>query len=148
MNLACTIACSQAALVDMKARQRGNIVQIASTAAEGPPGPFSVYGALKAGVVSFTKSVAKEFGRYNIRTNVIAPGIVLPTEGATGAASVWTQHDPLTEKQIQDGFASAPLRRGSEAEDIAQAVMFFASEVTARQVTGQTLSVSGGAWIP
>ena len=54
----------------------------------------------------------------------------------------------LSEKQIQDTYDLSALRRGTEPDDIAQAVLFFASETTARQVTGQTLSVSGGWWMP
>ncbi len=148
MNLNCTIACSQAALADMKYRQCGNVVSLASDAAQGVPNQ-SVYGALKAGVVSFTKAIAKEFGRYNIRANVVAPGIVYPEAGTAGEKSVWNRGETvLSEKQIQDTYDSSALRRGTEPGDIAQAVLFFASETTARQVTGQTMSVSGGWWMP
>ncbi len=148
MNLNCTIACSQTALAHMKAHQKGNIVSLASDAAQGVPNQ-SVYGALKAGVVAFTKAIANEFGRYKVRANVIAPGIVLPKEGAAGERSVWNRGQTvLTDKQVQDTYNLSALRRGTDPGDIANAVLFFASEVTARQVTGQTLSVSGGWWMP
>jgi len=148
LNLEATIACSQAALFDMKARRAGAIVSLASDAAQGVANQ-SVYGALKAGVVAFTKSIANEFGRYGIRANVVSPGIVYPDPGAAGARSVWNRGQVvLTEQQIQDTYALSALKRGTAPADIAQAVLFFASEVTARQVTGQLLSVSGGWWMP
>lgn len=148
MNLGVTIACTQAALFDMKVRRAGAIVSLASDAAQGVPNQ-SVYGALKSGVVSFTRAVANEFGRYGIRSNVVSPGIVLPAPDAAGARSVWSQGAVvLSEKQIEETHRLSALRRETHAEDIAQAVLFFGSEVTARQVTGQTLSVSGGWWMP
>jgi NAD(P)-dependent dehydrogenase (short-subunit alcohol dehydrogenase family) len=148
MNLEATIACSQAALFDMKARRAGAIVSLASDAAQGVPNQ-SVYGALKAGVIAFTKAIAREFGRYQVRANAVSPGIVYPEAGASGTGSVWSQgRVVLSEKQIQDTQALSALGRETTADDIAHAVLFFASEVTGRQLTGQVLSVSGGWWMP
>jgi NAD(P)-dependent dehydrogenase (short-subunit alcohol dehydrogenase family) len=148
MNLGATIGCSQAALADMRSRRRGAIVSIASDAAQGVPNQ-SVYGAMKGGVVTFTRAIAREFGRYNIRANVVSPGIVYPGPDDAGAGSVWNRgRVVLSERQIQDTYALSALRRSTAPADIAHAVLFLASEVTARQVTGQLISVSGGWWMP
>jgi 2-hydroxycyclohexanecarboxyl-CoA dehydrogenase len=148
MNLGATIACSHAVLPDMKARKGGAIVSLASDAAQGVPNQ-SVYGAMKAGVVSFTRAIAKEFGRYEVRANVISPGVVFPQPGDAGDKSVWSQGKTvLSEKQIDDTYALQALRRATRPSDIAQAALFLASDVTARQVTGQIISVSGGWWMP
>ncbi len=148
MNLGTTIACSHAVLADMKVRKQGAIVSLASDAAQGVANQ-SVYGAMKAGVVSFTRAIANEFGRYNIRANVISPGIVAPQAGDAGEKSVWSRgRTVLTDKQIQDTYALSALKRGTRPSDIAQAALFLASDVSARQVTGQTISVSGGWWMP
>jgi NAD(P)-dependent dehydrogenase (short-subunit alcohol dehydrogenase family) len=148
MNLGATIACSHAVLSDMKARKRGAIVSLASDAAQGVPNQ-SVYGAMKAGVVAFTRAIAKEFGRYEVRANAISPGVVFPQPGDAGDKSVWSQGKTvLTDKQIEDTYALQALRRATRPSDIAQAALFLASDVTARQVTGQIISVSGGWWMP
>ncbi|MCP5178899.1 MAG: SDR family oxidoreductase [Pseudomonadales bacterium] len=148
MNLAATIACSQVALQSMKARHAGNIVAIASDAAQGVPNQ-SVYGALKAGVIAFTRSVAREFGRFGVRANAVSPGIVFPEAEAAGARSVWNRGATvLTEEQIQATIEQTALRRPTVARDIANAVLFLASDAAARQVTGQHFSVGGGWWMP
>lgn len=148
MNLGATIGCSHAALASMKDRRRGAIVSIASDAAQGVPNQ-SVYGAMKSGVVTFTRAIAREFGRYGIRANVVAPGLVYPDPKSTGKHSVWNRGAPvLSEAQIEQTLEASALKRSTRPEDIAQAVLFLASEATARQVTGQLISVGGGWWMP
>jgi NAD(P)-dependent dehydrogenase (short-subunit alcohol dehydrogenase family) len=113
MNLGATIACSHAVLSDMKVRRRGSIVSIASDAAQGVPNQ-SVYGAMKAGVAAFTRAIAKEFGRYQIRANAISPGVVFPQSGDAGDKSVWSQGKTvLTEKQIEDTYELQALKRAT-----------------------------------
>ena len=148
LNLGATIGCSHAALANMKDRRRGAIVNIASDAAQGVPNQ-SVYGAMKAGVVTFTRAIAREFGRYGIRANVVAPGLVYPDPDSTGEHSVWNRGSPvLSETQIEQTLQASALRRRTRPDDIANAVLFLASETVARQVTGQLISVGGGWWMP
>lgn len=148
MNLATTIACSHSALSGMRARRQGCIVSLASDAAQGVANQ-AVYGAMKAGVVAFSRAIANEFGRYNIRANTISPGIVYPAPGDAGAGSVWNRGTTvLTDEQIRDTYQLSALKRGTRPADIGHAALFLASEVTARQVTGQLISVSGGWWMP
>lgn len=149
LNLGATIGCSHAALALMRQRHRGAIVSIASDAAQGVPNQ-AVYGAMKAGIVTLTKALAKEFGRYNIRVNAIAPGIVLPaSDDDAGRGSIWRQGQTvLTDKQIDETHRLSALKRATHARDIGNAALFFASDTLARQVTGQILSVSGGWWMP
>jgi 3-oxoacyl-[acyl-carrier protein] reductase len=90
------------------------------------------YAASKAGIIGFTKSVALELGSRNIRSNAIAPGFI-ETE-MTGA---------LDEKMVQQWRDGIPLKRGGTAEDVANACLFLASEMSA-YITGQTLNVCGG----
>jgi len=74
---------------------------------------------------------------------------VFPQPGDAGDRSVWSQgRTILTDKQIEDTYALQALRRATRPADIAQAALFLASDVTARQVTGQIISVSGGWWMP
>jgi 3-oxoacyl-[acyl-carrier protein] reductase len=90
------------------------------------------YAASKAGIIGFTKSVAKELGSRNIRANVIAPGFIR-TE----------MTDVLDPKVVAGWEAGIPLKRGGEPEDVANACLFLASDLSS-YVTGQVLPVDGG----
>jgi NAD(P)-dependent dehydrogenase (short-subunit alcohol dehydrogenase family) len=102
---------------------------------------------MKAGVMSFTRTIAKEYGKYGIRANSICPGLVIPQNDEIGEMSLWQTDIKMGDKQIQNIEAAAPLRTRPEAIDIATAVVFMASP-QARMLTGQVLSVSGGFHMP
>lgn len=90
------------------------------------------YAASKAGIIGFSKSLAKELGSRNIRTNVIAPGFIR-TE----------MTEVLDPKVVQGWEEGIPLKRAGETEDVANACLFLASDMSA-YITGQVLSVCGG----
>lgn len=122
----------QAVTPHMKQKKKGKIINIASIA--GVVGSLASipYGVAKAGVINLTKTLAKEFGKYNININAIAPGLV--------------KTDLI--KQINKSLLARlikeiPLGRIAEPEDIAKAVLFFASS-DSDYITGQTLIVDGG----
>ena len=92
----------------------------------------SNYAASKAGIIGFSKSVALELGSRNIRSNVIAPGFIETEMTAK-----------LDEKTVDVWRNAIPLKRGGSPEDIANACVFLASDLSA-YVTGQTLNVDGG----
>ncbi|WP_430895510.1 MULTISPECIES: 3-oxoacyl-[acyl-carrier-protein] reductase [unclassified Paraflavitalea] len=116
----------------MKARF-GSIINMSSIIGETGNAGQSVYAASKAGVIGFTKSVAKELGSRNIRCNAIAPGFV-----ETDMTS-YLQEGGNAETYLKN----IPLGKFAKAEDIANATLFLASEMGA-YVTGQTISVCGG----
>lgn len=146
LNLFSTFNVTQPVLARMVERRGGSIVSIASDAAFGEY-RMSDYGAMKAGVLAFTRSIAKEYGRYGIRANAVAPGLVIPPAEAIGDGSLWSIDIGMGPKEIQNIEAGMPLRRRSEAVDIAWSVLFLASQ-RARQLTGQVVSVSGGFQMP
>jgi NAD(P)-dependent dehydrogenase (short-subunit alcohol dehydrogenase family) len=146
LNLFSTFNVTHAVLSRMVERRAGAIVSIASDAAFGEY-RMADYGAMKAGVLAFTRTIAKEYGRYGIRANAVAPGLVIPQEGAVGDGSLWRVDIGMGPKEIQNIESGIPLRRRSEAVDIAWSVLFLASE-RARQLTGQVMSVSGGFAMP
>lgn len=116
----------------MKARS-GSIINMSSIIGEIGNAGQSSYAASKAGVIGFTKSVAKELGSRNIRCNAIAPGFV-----ETDMTSY------LKEGEAADKYkAGIPLGRFGTADDIANACLFLASDMGA-YITGQTISVCGG----
>lgn len=116
----------------MKARS-GSIINMSSVIGEMGNAGQSSYAASKAGVIGFTKSVAKELGSRNIRCNAIAPGFV-----ETDMTSY------LKEGEAADKYkAGIPLGRFASAEDIANTALYLASDMGS-YVTGQTISVCGG----
>jgi 3-oxoacyl-[acyl-carrier protein] reductase len=116
----------------MKARS-GSIINMSSIIGETGNAGQSSYAASKAGVIGFTKSIAKEIGSRNIRCNAIAPGFV-----ETDMTS-YLQEGDAAEKYK----ASIPLGKFASGEDIANAALFLASNMGS-YVTGQTISVCGG----
>lgn len=115
----------------MKARS-GSIINMSSIVGmQGNAGQAS-YAASKAGIIGFTKSVAKELGGRNIRSNAIAPGFI--ETDMTGY---------LKDGQIESWTDNIPLKRLGQTDDIADVVVFLASDMS-RYMTGQVLSVCGG----
>jgi NAD(P)-dependent dehydrogenase (short-subunit alcohol dehydrogenase family) len=144
LNLVSCMTCTRAVLPTMIAQRRGSIVATASTAAFGEPRQ-GVYAAAKAGVIGFVRTIAQEYGRYRIRANVVAPGLVVPEPSAIGAGSLWRDRaSVMNDEQVEYVKRGTPLRRLSTAEDIASSVLFLASERTGRQLTGQLITVAGG----
>lgn len=115
----------------LKAR-KGSIINMSSVVGVSGNAGQANYAASKAGMIGFTKSVAQELGSRNIRCNAIAPGFI---ETEMTAA--------LDEKVVQEWRNSIPLKRGGSPEDVANATVFLASDMSA-YVTGQTLHVCGG----
>jgi 2-hydroxycyclohexanecarboxyl-CoA dehydrogenase len=146
LNMFPTLNATRAALPAMVERRDGAIVSISSDAGFGEF-RMADYGAMKAGVMAFTRTIAKEYGRYGIRANSVCPGLVIPEPDAIGEQSLWQVDIKMGEAQIKNIEASSPMRRRPEAIDIANAVVFFAS-APARLLTGQVLSVSGGFQMP
>ncbi len=111
----------------------GAIVNVGSVSGMAGAPNHSAYGAAKAGVIHLAKSLALEYGRHGIRVNVVSPGVAR-TPATAGALT--TEQDAAMAEKI-------PLGRPGAPEDIANAVLFFASPL-ASYVTGQVLAVDGG----
>ena len=126
-----------AVLPHMRDRNYGRIINIASDAGRGGSSGEAVYSGAKGGVIAFSKTIAREFARFNITSNCVCPG---PT---VTPLHLKQQKEELPSKVLAAIEKSIPLRRFGQPEDLANAVVFFASD-EANFITGQTLSVSGG----
>ena len=132
VNLKSVFNLTKAVIRPMMKQRKGSIINMSSVVGlKGNAGQAN-YAASKAGILGFTKSVALELGSRNIRCNTIAPGFI-ETE-MTGK---------LNEEVVQGWRDSIPLKRGGTPEDIANACVFLASDMSS-YITGQTLSVDGG----
>jgi 3-oxoacyl-[acyl-carrier protein] reductase len=135
-NLRTTFLCSRAVAPIMIARGRGRIINIASGAgiAPNPYAPsYLPYGAAKAGVIGFTKLLARDIGQHGVTVNAIAPGTTLTPRVAQ-------VRDAASVEAIR---SRNPMRALVEPIDTAQAALFLASD-EARYITGVTLNVNAG----
>jgi NAD(P)-dependent dehydrogenase (short-subunit alcohol dehydrogenase family) len=132
MNLICTMNFCQAVLPHMISRKYGRIINIASIAGRQARPLAVAYGAAKAGVISVTKSLAMTMAPHNIRVNCVAPG-----------AMDTPLLKELSPEHIQPILAQVALQRPAQPEEVAEAVLFLASD-EASYIVGQTLTVDGG----
>jgi 3-oxoacyl-[acyl-carrier protein] reductase len=135
IDLKGAIYCTRAATRAMMRAKHGSIIQISSVIGEMGNAGQSAYSAAKAGLIGFTKSVAKELGSRNIRANVITPGFI--TTDMTG---------DLTETQKEAILRTIPLGSLGAPDDVAALVSFLASP-SSRYITGQVIGVNGGMYI-
>jgi 3-oxoacyl-[acyl-carrier protein] reductase len=132
INLKSVFNMTKASLRTFLKQRKGSIINMSSIVGLQGNAGQSNYSASKAGIIGFSKSMAKEIGSRNIRCNVIAPGFI-ETE-MTGA---------LDEEVVKKWVENIPLKRAGSTEDIANTCVYLASDMSA-YVTGQVISVCGG----
>jgi 3-oxoacyl-[acyl-carrier protein] reductase len=135
VDLKGAIYCTRAAARAMMRARKGSIIQISSVIGEMGNTGQAAYAAAKAGLIGFSKSVAKELGSRNVRVNVVTPGFI-STE-MTGA---------LTEAQKEAILRSVPLGFLGSPQDVAECVAFLASPAS-RYITGQVIGINGGQYM-
>lgn len=138
INLTGALHMHHAVLPGMASRKKGRIVNIASDAARVGSSGEAVYAACKGGLVSFSKTIAREHARHGITVNVVCPG---PTD--TALFDDYKQGAGNPEKLMEAFTRAIPLGRIGQPADLPGAILFFASD-DAAYCTGQVLSVSGG----
>jgi 2-hydroxycyclohexanecarboxyl-CoA dehydrogenase len=139
VNLRGTIAVTHAVLPSMQERGGGAIVNVASEAGRVGSAGSAVYSAAKAGVIGFTRTIARESARFKVRVNAVAPGPI-DTPLLNAAAEIYGE---LGERLRQGMIDSTALRRIGRPEEVAATIAYLASD-DASYVTGQTVNVSGG----
>ena len=135
INLKGTFNCTKAVVRHMSKQKSGKIVNIASVVGEMGNAGQGNYAASKAGVIGFTKTIAREFAQRGINVNAIAPGYIETP-----------MTDALPDKVKEDLKRLIPMDRLGKPEDVAEAVLFLVSE-SANYITGQVLNVNGGIYM-
>ncbi len=135
VDLKGAIYCTRAAAKQMMRARSGSIIQISSVVGESGNAGQSAYSAAKAGLIGFSKSVAKELGSRQVRVNVITPGFI----GTDMTAA-------LTEAQKEAILRTVPMGLFGAAEDVASLASFLASP-SSRYITGQVIGVNGGMYM-
>ncbi|NLM27050.1 MAG: 3-oxoacyl-[acyl-carrier-protein] reductase [Clostridiaceae bacterium] len=131
-NLKSAFLCTKAAAKPMMKKRHGTIINITSVVGHMGNAGQANYASSKAGMIGFTKSVAKELGPWGITCNAVAPGFILTD--MSGALN-----DQIKEKYI----AMVPLKRAGTPDEVADAVCFLASD-SAKYITGQVINIDGG----
>lgn len=131
-NLKSAFNLTKAVIKPMLKARSGSIINMSSVVGVKGNAGQANYAASKAGLIGFTKSIAAELGSRNIRCNAIAPGFIE------------TEMTEVLDQAVVDQWRNAiPLKRGGQPEDVANATVFLASDMSA-YITGQTLHVCGG----
>jgi 3-oxoacyl-[acyl-carrier protein] reductase len=131
-NLSSIFYCCRAALRKMIPQRRGKIINIASVSGILGTAGQANYAASKGGMISFTKSLARELGQFNIEVNAVAPGLI---------ETDWLARVP--QDKVEAIIKQTALGRAGRPEEVAHAVLFLASEGS-DYITGQTIVVDGG----
>ena len=134
-NIKSTFFCTQAATKHLREAGRGSIVNISAISGRAgtellPPH----YSAAKAAVIGFTRNLARHLGPEGIRVNVVAPGFI---RSGPRVEAIWSSRDPA------EVLGQIPLRRRGEPSEVAEAVLFLASDASS-YITGTVLDVNGG----
>lgn len=132
INLKSVFNFTKAVQMTMLKQRSGSIINISSVVGVSGNAGQANYSASKAGIIGFTKSVAREMGSRNVRCNAVAPGYII--------SEMTNKLPEEVKKQWEDQI---PLKRGGTPEDVADAVLFLASDLSS-YVTGQVLGVCGG----
>ncbi|MDE2442319.1 MAG: glucose 1-dehydrogenase [Betaproteobacteria bacterium] len=138
INLRAVLNITHPVLAAMAGRKSGRVVSIASDAGRVGSSGEAVYAACKAGIIAFSKTLAREHARHGITFNVVCPGVT-----ATGMLENFMDASGNKEK-LRDAFTKAvPMGRMGQPDDLPGAILFFSSD-DAAFITGQVISVSGG----
>ena len=145
LNLLSTVYFAQAAIPHMQKRKWGRIVTITSITTKQPVADLVLSNAVRAGVMGLVRSLANEFGKDGILVNNVGPGFTA-TDRLKQLAATRSASSGKSQQDIFDGWAAdAPLRRLGEPNEVADAIVWLASD-RASYITGQTFLVDGGLY--
>jgi sorbitol-6-phosphate 2-dehydrogenase len=145
VNLVGYFVCARAAAKVMIPNRKGNIIQINSKSGKKGSYKNSAYAASKFGGIGLTQSLALELAEYGIRVNAVCPGNLLDSPLWTNSLfKQYAQNQGITEEQVRQKYLNqVPLGRSCQYEDVANAMVFLASD-EASYMTGQAINVTGG----
>jgi NAD(P)-dependent dehydrogenase (short-subunit alcohol dehydrogenase family) len=149
LNYWSVLNCTRAIIDHMVEQKYGKIINIASDAGRVGDANATIYSGCKGGVIAFTKAIALELARFGINVNAVSPTTIIPKnlEEEVGQQSCWSTPDAqhyLTDELQAKLVKLFPLKRLGRADDVANVVLFLASDKSSF-ITGETIGVSGGS---
>jgi NAD(P)-dependent dehydrogenase (short-subunit alcohol dehydrogenase family) len=144
VNLTGVFFCCKYCVPVMKEQRQGNIVNISSASGKRPMGFRLPYATTKMGVIGFTRSLALEVGKWNIRVNSVCPGSVVGPRQSLVFEGIMKSTGKSWEEVAKEKKESAPLHSFVDPEDVASVVSFLVSE-DSNKITGEDINVSAGA---
>lgn len=143
VNLLGPMMFSKAAITEMRTVGGGSIVNIGSTGSLGAEAGFGAYTAMKHGLIGMTKTIAAEFGEYDIRCNAVCPGFIMTDMHAAANQRLADMNNISVCEMMELRYENVALRRAGEPKDVADAVAYLVGPQGA-YVTGIALPVAGG----
>ena len=143
INLKGTVYMCKALTPVMKKQNGGKIINMASIAGRICNSGFNVYATTKAGIMAITSSMARELAPYNVNVNSVLPGIVRTNMWEGILDDLTKKDDSIREETFKQSTSAIPLGRPQTVEDIANMVLYLASD-TAKNITAQNIAVDGG----
>ena len=147
INVIGSISMAKAVLPRMKEQSSGSIVFVSSLSARNADVELGAYSAAKAALLSVARTMAREWGGYGIRVNSVAPGHVWGPNLQWYFDFLATQQGRTPEDVKAEVDALSPLNKIATSEEVARAILFLASDLSSG-MTGQTIDVNAGAWMP
>jgi NAD(P)-dependent dehydrogenase (short-subunit alcohol dehydrogenase family) len=147
INVVGSISMARAVLPAMKERGSGSIVFVSSLSARNADVTLGAYSAAKAALLSVARTMAREWGEYGIRVNSVAPGHVWGPNLEWYFNYLAKEQGRAMEDVKGEIDALSPLNKIATSEEIAKAILFLASDLSSG-MTGQTIDVNAGAWMP
>lgn len=143
VNLLGVFNCCQAGLKHMYYKKRGNIINISSMLGRQGMPLLAGYSATKFGIIGLTQSISREMATFNIRANCVCPGLVRTEMWDPILNSLEKDFRISEEKVWANQVAQVPLKRAQTCEDVANTILFLASDLSS-EITGQSIGVNGG----
>jgi NAD(P)-dependent dehydrogenase (short-subunit alcohol dehydrogenase family) len=147
INVVGSISMAKAVLPAMKERASGSIVFVSSLSARNADATLGAYSAAKAALLSVARTMAREWGSYGVRVNSVAPGHVWGPNLEWYFNHLAKEQGRAMEDVKGEIDALSPLNKIATSEEIAKAILFLASDLSSG-MTGQTIDVNAGAWMP
>ena len=144
LNLMSAVRCTREFLPYMRKQKWGRVIMIASSAAKYPSAALIDYGATKAALISFSKSLARKYGRDGVLVNSVLPGLIHTAMWERAAGEIANANNTTPEEVIKNNGRTVPVGRYGTSEEVSALVAFLCTN-SASYINGTSIEVDGGS---